>query len=358
MQKILHLVLGLDVGGLEQFVLTLSRAQLGIVSPSIYCIDGLGELGSRVKDIPVFNTKTSTATILRRALAVVQHVMEYRYDIIHSHNHGPHFYGAIASLMTNVPLVHTKHGNFYPTKFRRILLEKFSCLMTDAIVTVSNEARYSYLQRTCCKTNDVITILNGVDVGSFTCIGRDSTDKGYVNIGIVARLSPEKDHMTLLAAFEIALNSISSLRLIIVGDGQLRQGLESYVDNSVLCGKVFFTGSCLDVPGVLSSFDVFILSSTTEGISISLLEAMAAGLPCIVTDVGGNSEVVIDGETGYIVPPSSPDEMAEKIVALSNNVILRKKLGTSGQKRVLTNFSIESTAKKYCSLYDAIISGR
>lgn len=356
MKKVLHLVLSLNVGGLEQFVLNLSRAQLKYVKPSIYCLDSLGDLGFRENELSIHYPPSPHSSILQKSFALIQYISNNHFDILHSHNFGPHIHGAIASTLTGIPLIHTKHGNLYPTRFMHILLEKFSYRRTNTIVTVSKEARDSYLQATMCDHNNVITILNGIDVDGFKSNGNTKTGQMTITIGIVARLAPEKDHMTLINAFKIASNIIPSLRLIIVGDGPLKQNLVNFVHDSGLSDKATFFGTCFDIPNILLTFDIFVLSSTTEGISISLLEAMASSLPCIATDAGGNKEVVIDGETGYIVPPSNPKLMADRIVTLAKNASLRIKLGSSGKERVSNYFSIDSTAHNYKILYDSLTS--
>jgi glycosyltransferase involved in cell wall biosynthesis len=113
-----------------------------------------------------------------------------------------------------------------------------------------------------------------------------------------------------------------------------------------------------DVPELLRQLDIFVLSSTTEGISLTLLEAMATELPVVATNVGGNPEVVLDGETGYIVPSHNPEEMANKLLLLINDKKLRQQMGFKGRERVIENFSIIETARKYEALYREVLNKR
>ena len=179
-----------------------------------------------------------------------------------------------------------------------------------------------------------------------------------VRIGIVARLSAEKDHQTLLSACKLLADHSSGFHLEIIGDGPLRGTLEKTVRTLGLDKHVSFAGMRHDVPELLRQLDIFVLSSTTEGISLTLLEAMATTLPVVATNVGGNPEVIIDGETGFIVPPQNPGVMANKLLLLINDVNLRRQMGNKGRERVVAQFSIKETALKYEKLYREVLNKR
>jgi glycosyltransferase involved in cell wall biosynthesis len=175
-------------------------------------------------------------------------------------------------------------------------------------------------------------------------------------VGIVARLARVKDHVTLLEAY-LSLTALGDKnRLLVVGDGQLRAKLEDLAFSLGISKRVIFAGLRDDIPDLMRAMDIFVLSSLSEGISLTLLEAMACCLPLVATEVGGNPEVVINGETGYLVPPRNPEEMAKKLLLLINNEKLRRQMGEKGRERVIRNFGIKETTRKYEELYNSVLS--
>jgi glycosyltransferase involved in cell wall biosynthesis len=166
----------------------------------------------------------------------------------------------------------------------------------------------------------------------------------------VARLAPEKDIGTLIRAFQILVPKFSDVELVVVGDGVERKKLEALA----LGANVRFLGSRDDIPELMRSFDVFVLASLTEGISLTLLEAMAASKPIVATNVGGNPEVVVDGVTGFLVPSQDPQAMADKILLLLNDPQLAQRMGIAGRRRVEQNFSLERMTDEYEKVYRAV----
>lgn len=357
--KVLHIVLGLQVGGLEKFVLTLIDKSSIYIKPFIVCLEGKGELGQQsgtfhvveINKAPGFSVK-----IIRRLVSLTR---ELEIDIIHTHNPGPHLYGAIAGFLTHVPVVHTKHGRNYPTDMKKVLLNRLSSFFTSKIVAVSQNAAEVCLDIEKISASKVTVILNGVDTEIFhPPESKDEKVLEPVRIGIVARLSAEKDHQTLLNACRLLAGNTTRFHLEIIGDGPLRILLEKTVKDFGIEEFVSFCGMRHDVPEQLRRLDIFVLSSTTEGTSLTLLEAMATGLPVVATNVGGNPEVVVDGITGYIVPPKDPAEMACKLIFLLNNDNLRRQIGKEGRNRVFDKFSIKETARQYEKLYRSVMYKR
>jgi len=355
MLNVMNIVLGLQVGGLEKFVLDLVDKYPPDIKPIIVCLEGKYELGRKYDHLEIMELHKEPGIRLKIVRQLVDLVREKNIDIIHTHNPGPHFYGAVSGFLTGRPVVHTKHGRNYPNDIKKIWLNKLSSLLTKKIVPVSQNAADVCLEVEKIPPAKVTVILNGVDTNLFcAAVNKKVIDKRLVTIGIVARLSAEKDHQTLLKACKLLTDMTSNFHLEIIGDGPLRDTLETSVEELDLEPFVSFSGMRHDVAELLRKLDIFVLSSTTEGISLTLLEAMATELPVVATDVGGNPEVVIDGTTGYIVPSQNPDEMAKKLFLLINNSNLRRKMGSDGRKRVLEKFSITETAKKYEVLYRSV----
>jgi glycosyltransferase involved in cell wall biosynthesis len=167
----------------------------------------------------------------------------------------------------------------------------------------------------------------------------------------VGRLSPEKDFVTLVAAALIAAGRDPSFRLEIAGDGICMPEVRRIVSESSLDGVVRFLGQVSDIPSLLSRASAFTLASLTEGVSLTILEAMAAGLPVVATRVGGNPEVVADEETGILVPSADPPALATALLRLWQNPELRRAMGAAGRKRAEKYFDVKRMVSRYEGLY-------
>ncbi|MGE5192782.1 MAG: GT4 family glycosyltransferase PelF, partial [Deltaproteobacteria bacterium] len=164
-----------------------------------------------------------------------------------------------------------------------------------------------------------------------------------------------KDQRTLLRAMRLVVDEVSDFVLDIVGDGPDRPALESLCDELRLRGNVRFLGFRDDVHALLPQSDLFVLSSVTEGLPMTLLEAMAAGLPTVSTDVGGISELVAEGETGRLVPPQSPEALAAAILELVRDPERAARMGTAGRRRVAGEFDLRRVVARYEDLYQKLL---
>jgi glycosyltransferase involved in cell wall biosynthesis len=176
-------------------------------------------------------------------------------------------------------------------------------------------------------------------------------------IGIAARFASVKDHATLLRAFGRVRVVRPDAKLVLAGDGELRGDLEALGDELNLGESVRFLGVRRDVPELLATWDVFCLSSLSEGTSVTLLEAMAAGLPTVVTDVGGNPEIVEHGATGLLAPRGDDAGLADAMLALLADPQRRRRMGEAGRERVTRLFTLDRMIEDYRRLYRDVLSG-
>ena len=179
-----------------------------------------------------------------------------------------------------------------------------------------------------------------------------------VVVGTVGRLQTVKDQVNLVRAVAIARaqgEEGARLRLVIAGDGPQRVEVEAEVAATGIGDITWLAGERSDVPEVMRALDVFALPSRAEGISNTILEAMASGLPVVATDVGGNAELVAAGETGLLVPPEDPQRMAEALLRYTADAALRQSHGAAGRQRVERNFSIDNMVARYTSLYEQLL---
>jgi glycosyltransferase involved in cell wall biosynthesis len=174
----------------------------------------------------------------------------------------------------------------------------------------------------------------------------------------VGNLRPVKDYPCLLRAFARARSRVADATLVFVGDGVERPKLEALGRELGVAEAVRFAGDRSDVPRLLRLFDVFALSSQTEGISVALLEAMATGLPAVVTDTGGNPEVVVEGQTGELAPVGDHEALGDALAGLLADPGRRRVWGAAARERVLEDFSLDRMVRDYESIYDQLIQRR
>jgi glycosyltransferase involved in cell wall biosynthesis len=257
-------------------------------------------------------------------------------------------------------VIHTKHGRNQPDVARKVLLNRLASTLTDRVVAVSADAADVALHLENVPETKVVTISNGVDTTAFRPADPRAArallgvPAGGFHVGVVARLAAVKDHATLLEAFALLRNERPDAHLTLVGDGPERAALLDRSRALGLIGSVCFVGARRDVAALLPAFDVFALSSTSEGISLTLLEAAAAGLPIVATRVGGNAEVVLDGATGTLVSPCDPRAFAAALAALSRRSD-RAAVGLAGRAHVERWFSVERMARAYQDLYSEVL---
>jgi sugar transferase (PEP-CTERM/EpsH1 system associated) len=301
------------------------------------------------------------ATLGRLALLLCR----LKPDIVHTRNWAT--FGAVpAARLAGVrTVVHGEHGRdggdpdgLHP---RRRWRRRLAPLVTR-FVTVSDDLRRWLVEEVKVPAAKVVRIHNGVDTTRFAPVaeGRQPRAVGMgaeeIIVGTVGRLDPVKDQAGLVRAFARLAGSHPRARLLVVGDGPCRRELEALAEKLVP-GRVVFTGERSDIPTLLQSIDVFVLPSLGEGISNTLLEAMATGLPIVATRVGGNPELVEDGVNGTLVARRDPVALAAAIARYLDDALLRAIHGKASRERALVRFSLDRMCAAYAALYDELTGG-
>lgn len=359
---VIHVVISLDTGGLERFVVDLIKASSCSYASILVVLERPGAMAPFCDDIEIISLDMNPGFHISAIFMLADIINKRKAILVHTHNEKAQLYGAIASKLVGVPVVHTKHGK-NQIVFRTRLRNKIASLFCNVIVAVSADAAEQCIKdEKVCKSK-VRTILNGINTELFKSVSSCNIIRkefnippGMTVIGTVARLAPVKDQATLLEACNILSQKGIDFKLLLIGDGPLRKQLEEQSAAIGFDNTVVFAGMRNDIPALMNVMDIFALSSISEGISLTLLEAMACGLPVVATAVGGNPEVVLDGETGYLVPPQNPDEMAKKLMMLIINKNLRRQMGEKGQERVIANFSLKESAQNYTELYCSVLN--
>lgn len=233
-----------------------------------------------------------------------------------------------------------------------------------ALITGNSQAILKQLLAEGVEEKNLRLIYNGVNLEAFRHILPKDKVREKLQIPpdalvfiMVANLIPYKGHQDLLMAFaEIQAHIPKPWYLLCVGrDDGIGQALKTQAEQLKLHENILWLGSRNDIPDLLSASDIGLLCSHEEGFSNAILEGMAAGLPMVVTDVGGNKEAVIDNHTGFVVPVSDPKKLAASILKLANNRELAKTFGVNGNQRVLAKFSSEACVQTYIKLYEALL---
>lgn len=290
---------------------------------------------------------------------LIQLIKRRKIDLIHSNSSRPTIYGGIAARLTRTPLIwHVRIAD------RDRLLDKFLSKLATKIIVISKAVskRFDWLKN---KKEKIVVIYNGIDLERFNPAINGKKIREEFNlgskiplVGIVGRLNWYKGHQYFLQAAKKVTETISDARFLIVGDGEYRKRLENLRKELDLDKKVIFTGNRRDIPQILASLDLFVLSSVSEGFGRSVAEAMACEKAVVATKVGGLPEVVEDRITGRLVPPKNPSALAEAIVNLLKDKKKAKEMGQAGWKRIEKLFSIKRNVEETEEVYQNLLAGR
>ncbi|MDY6844911.1 MAG: glycosyltransferase [Thermodesulfobacteriota bacterium] len=360
-----QIVLSMETGGMETVIANILRnIDRKLYRVIVVCINRIGEIGRELQ--------AEDIKIIRRPLmpgkssfvypgTLIRTLKREGVDIVHTHSGCWHKALIAAKLSSVKGTIYTEHGRFAPDPLSRVIHDRVISSLTDYVVPVSPDLE-EYMRNTLkIPSRKIHRIENGIDTAYFgpspkgiSILNELNISENCFVVGNIARLRPVKDHKTLLHSFGIALKSCPDMKLILVGDGPDKSNIERLIHELNLTEDVMLLGLRRDIQELLSVFDVFVLSSLSEGTSMTILEAMTAGKPVIATNVGGNSNLVIDGETGFLVKPGNPPELAEKLLLLQRDEAIRSNMGVKASERVKDKFEAQVMTRKYEALYSRL----
>jgi sugar transferase (PEP-CTERM/EpsH1 system associated) len=368
---IAHIVYSFHTGGLENGLVNLinhlprSAFRHVIVSLTTHSPDFCARLAGRdVGFVDLHKPKGHGFKLYPKLFRLFR---ELTPAIVHTRNLAA-LEAVVPAFAARVPIrIHGEHGwdvsdpDGRSLKYR--LVRRLYRPFVHRYVALSGQLERYLVEAVGVPTERIARICNGVDVQRFhpttsaraPLAGSPFNDPRYRIIGTVGRLQAIKDQTNLLRGFAELVTrhpgQTHDLRLILVGDGPMRGAIEAEVAARGLADKVWLAGERADVADVMRSFDVFVLPSRAEGISNTILEAMASGLPVVATDVGGNGELVEHGRTGLLVPASEPQALAEALVAFTSSPERMTEAGQAARQRAVEQFSIERMVEQYQQLY-------
>jgi glycosyltransferase involved in cell wall biosynthesis len=332
------------------------------------CLDELGALGQelRAEGFPVWVLERRPGLDWRCPLFLARLLERERVSLLHAHQYTPFFYALAARLLCRrPPVLFTEHGRWYPDypRRKRILANRLLLERRDRVIGVGEAVRQALIRNEGIPARRVEVIYNGVDVAAFS---RRTADREGLRreMGLaaddlvilqVARLDHLKDHATAIRTVERVVGLRPDVRLVLIGEGPERSSIEAQVRQRQLEPYVRLLGLHTDVARFLSAADVFLLTSISEGIPLTVIEAMAAGLPVVATRVGGVGEIVEDGQTGLLARAQDDRTLSAHVVRLAASPELRQQMGQIGRARAQVLFSGSRMHERYFQLYSEML---
>jgi glycosyltransferase involved in cell wall biosynthesis len=355
------------MGGAEVLAARLARRLAGDYRFVFACLDESGTLGEELREesFPVVELGRKPGIDGGCSCRLARFLASERVDVLHSHQYTPFFYGVTARLLYRRPsILFTEHGRPYPDypRPKRIIANRLLLERRDRVVAVGQAVREALIHNEGIPDARVEVIYNGIDLSAYArSEGAREAARRALGLGAdelvilqVARLDPLKDHATAIRTMERVARTRPDVRLVLVGEGQEEGMIRDMIQQRNLGAFVQLLGLRTDVGRLLPAADMFLLTSVTEGIPVTLIEAMAANLPVVATRVGGTAEVVGQDETGRLVPAGDDAGLADAILGLGADADLRHRMGRLGRQRAWELFSEERMHHGYRRLYDRI----
>lgn len=364
-----HVLHRMDRAGAEVLAGDLAR-RLGDRFRFVFlCLDGVGSLGEslRAEGLPVIDLQRKPGVDRRVAGRIRQCCQAHGIDLLHAHQYTPFFYAASSRRWrSSPPILFTEHGRHYPDqrKPKRVLANRWLLKSSDRVTAVGRFVKQALIENEGIAEGRIEVVYNGIDPDAFPVADAAARTKARGLLGLdedvpvvmqVARFHPVKDQATGLRAFAEVARQMPKATLCLIGDGEERPAIEALASELPLSEQVRFLGVREDVADLLPGADVFMLSSLSEGVSVTLLEAMATGLAIAATDVGGNPEVVEHGRTGLLSPRGDDQAMGENLKTLLEDASMRSRLGKAGRARLLETFTQEQMHRQYADLYGRML---
>lgn len=364
--RVVYLSHAFMVGGAEEMVLNLVRHLPSRFEAHVCCMFEAGPIGREIQKTGVSFSELGLSPGLRRPFDLFRlrnHLRELAPQIVHTFLLPASLYGRAAAMLAGVPIVIGTEVNIYEHKrWHHGLVERMLMRGTDAVVASAESVRDFYIRQVHADPAKVEVIYNAVDWSQLDTTRTRADVRASIGVsadapvaGIIARLTEQKAHRVLFEALA-GHAELTSLHLAVVGDGELRDDLRARVSALGLDSRVHFLGARRDLGDLLGAIDLFVMPSFWEGLPLSMVLAMGAGLPVVATRVAGIPEVVRDGETGLLVAPGDAAALGAALARLTADPALRTRLGTAARTFVRPRFGVDGYVASVTSLYDRLLA--
>lgn len=370
---ILHVIHHLVVGGMENGLINLiNQMPESRFRHTIVCVEDYSDFRQRLvrPDVNVIALHRSRIGLSRLRAEIFRLCRDLRPAIVHSRNMS----GLDALLSARIAgvrcCIHGEHGwdvdNLNGKKWKPALLRRLHSPLIDHYITVSKQLKNYLVDRVGINASRITQIYNGVDTARFTpvqdkpmdVLPRNFADEDSIIIGSVGRIQPVKDQRTLVYAFAALAQSGqdigSKVRLVIAGDGPQLANLRQLVDSLGIMSKTWFPGAVSNVQEIMRAMDVFVLPSLSEGISNTILEAMATGVPIVATRVGGNLELVEEACTGRLFDPGDVQSLTGLLAEYATDPSLRHSQASRARQVAMERFDLATMVKNYQGIYEQL----
>jgi glycosyltransferase involved in cell wall biosynthesis len=333
--------------------------------PTVVSLSQGGYWGGEIRSlgVDVIELKRRRNREPKRLFQLVKILRKLQPDIMHTYGYSANFYGRIGALFTAIPVrIASERNTVDATTYKsrgEVITAKLLSFVTDGIICNSRTASESLVNGYSYDKRKIFTVHNGFDICRFSC---ETSNNGLAKrsapkvVGTVGRLYPQKNHKLFIDIAALILDKCTdeNVKFVVIGDGPLRSQLEEYAkDLDVMQGLVFY-GERSDVPRLLKEIDVFVMPSLYEGISNAIMEAMFSELPVVASNVDGNTELIIDGETGYLCPVNDANAFAEKVSILLQEEDRGKEMGSKARINICNNFRVEGMVEATENIYDKL----
>lgn len=345
-QQIAYLIEELEKSGVENYVACRKNSAF-----ETYCID---------KGIPYFSLSFRFQYDILAGLELKKICNEFGINIMHLHSSFSHGTGYVSAMLGNrTPIILSRRVDF-PIKKNLLTQLKYNHKSIKRILCVSKTIE-SMVRAGIKKTDRCLTVYDGIDLNRFENINSEgylrktySLDNDTILIGNISAIAPHKDYFTFVDTAEIVLQSNAKVCFFIIGDGPDKQEIEQYINQKGLGSKIILTGFRKDVPQLLAELDIFLITSKTEGLGTTVLDAFASGTPVVATRGGGITETVLHEQTGLLADVGDAETLANNIKTLIESKELQETLTKNAKQKVL-EFSKEHMAQQTLEVYDSVL---
>ncbi len=357
-----HVLLSLQPGGLENGVVNIVNGlDPARFRSSVCCLREAGQFAERIQapGAQIHEVGLRGGLSARAVFKMAQHFARTQTDIVHTRNAEAFFYGMAAAKLAGVKgLIHSEHGRVFDDRPIRFTLQRVLSNHASAIFAVSNKLKQDLIHHIRIPGEKIEVLYNGVDLSRFDMRDQAAArallgiSAGQFVIGSVGRLVPVKNYALLMRA----VARLDGVHLVLVGDGPERASLERLKRDLKLEGRVTLPGHRSDIAELIGGFDVFALTSLNEGMSNTLLEAMAGGVAVVASDVGGNREIVRNGIDGMLFDSDDESALVGIFETLVRDRATKEKFGAAARRRVMDTFDLRGMLERYSALYSGVHS--